>query len=343
MSKPKEGFEGNSSQGISDSSIEGVKNEVESSDIDEFYEMKLEYAHLIDKYHQLFKKVKNLMRLHRDQFKIDDADKERDDVHKKLEELGLKLGKSKDRVLGDIMRREGNLAEYGLPSYGIIGAEDLFDSFNFGAFNVNKSEDSFSREALEYSGIVNRIRQNIKDEEIVRDIPVLVEVPNIGKVEHVRGLKEDEIGIIFTSTFTTDVYQDPIEIRSAEFYEKWRRAVQAAQEFSVKPMRLFSGAYHETVTLVGVAIPAEDLNRFTTFLRNHQDKYSNESETIPKKIISRDRELAIKDIKSQYGDGKIFREYLKLREQYFGEKIKNKKKIVSRSRRRRGYFDDEEY
>lgn len=78
------------------------------------------YYSLLDKYKKLFDQIGILKRLFKEQSEIESVDRERHQIHLKLLEAGSKIDKNEEAVLIDIIRKQGSLAEYGLPEFSIL-------------------------------------------------------------------------------------------------------------------------------------------------------------------------------------------------------------------------------
>lgn len=77
-------------------------------------------------------------------------DRERHETHLKLTDLGKQLGKDKDDISVDIIRKDATLDEYGLPEFSILTENDIIDTgdwHNPYYFNVDTDTQRPSTEA----------------------------------------------------------------------------------------------------------------------------------------------------------------------------------------------------
>lgn len=298
----------------------------------ELREKQKEYALLIDKYQSLFNQQRQLERMatSRDH-RIAILDDEREKLHRRLESLGKELGKSKHDVLGDIIRREGNLSEYGVKGYGVISHADLYHETNFGGLHIDRKTGMCRREVSEAALLQGEIDDDYfpEGQENYEREYYSVDVPEIGPVSHRTSLEAGEFGIVFGSTFTMDIDYFDVEMRPPDYHERWRRAVKAAQEFGAEPLLMTMGGFHDTTTISGVVIRSEDIEQFARLLRENPDRYSVVRSEIPADILDRDKYLAIRDFESmikrmfldEEGEGvdSISEQYMENRRQYFNE------------------------
>ncbi len=96
------------------------------------------YDKLLNQYYRIHTMIKRKERYVREHnvfdselsLELKQLEKERHEIHMKLQESGHPIGKDKNAILADILTKEGNLSEYGLPDFPILQEKDLdyFDS-----------------------------------------------------------------------------------------------------------------------------------------------------------------------------------------------------------------------
>lgn len=270
------------------------------------------YADMIDRYHDIFDFLKE-MEKEGLPGRIE-VDRMRDRLHKQLLEVGQTLGKDAADVQADLLRREGNLAEYGLPEYGLIAHEDIsadpYDAWSFGGLEIDKRRGAFSRqmsakELLKQQKEWARLRTRARGEADEGDGAFreqyrekTIDVPDVGTVKITSRLKPGEVVVIFGLMFTVDIQQESCPITPADYTERLRRAARAAAAYGGTLFKHTIGAYHDTTTLIGVAIPSERLEEVSRLLRENQATFGVRKRDLDPRVVEADRRKEIEHIRT---------------------------------------------
>lgn len=287
------------------------------------------YAKMIDRYkdvHDFYRKSSG--DLDSKPAFLESLDRRRDLLHKQLEQLGLTIGKSKDMVLGDLLCREGNLGDEYLPQYGLITADEIEDTFGFESLAVDRIKQTFSR-GISAEEKINRLTERREWEHDSREGEVYEEeepriwkenVPGVGEVDVFASLQKDEVAILFGSTFTIDIARESVDITPPTYWERQRRAVRFAEKVGAKVFSTTVGAYHNTVTTFGIAIPASRIKDVAHDLRVGQDEFGILPGQMDPEEIEKDRKAMIVKAKEENREH-TYIGYLHAREQYYKEKL----------------------
>ncbi len=259
------------------------------------------YAKMLDRFHEIYQLELSLKKEGADNSEIKPINDDRDRLHKQLERLGKALGKNKDQVLADVMAREGNLGEYLLPEYGVITSSQLEPDYVKGFRNDDLRHGRFLRTQNSEEVLVQdrAYPPHHYDEKQVSEIAaqeegLLYEIPGLGKRKTCYTLAPHEAAIIFGTTFTVDIGQDPVEIQPPGFPERFRRAAHAVDALvragvETKIFHHTSGAYHDTTTLVGMIVPVDHIqDEVVGLLRNHRDLYGVRPEDLDPRQVQKD-------------------------------------------------------
>ncbi|MBI4098859.1 MAG: hypothetical protein HY437_02430 [Candidatus Magasanikbacteria bacterium] len=303
------------------------------------------YAEMLDRYHDIFEFLKELETMGASgRIQVDQM---RDRLHKQLLRVGETLQKNAAEVQVDLLRREGNLAEYGLPEYGILSAVDIFpgsiyDQHGFGGLDVNRKNQGFSR-TLSEAKLLNEKNEwnedNDADDEYKEEFLKrgrVVDVPPFGMVPYVETLQLNKVAILFGISFTIDIESESCPMIPADYPERLRRAFSAAQELNGSLFMRTVGAYHDTTTVIGVVVDAEQLDPVAVgLLRNQRPRFGIRKEDMDSMVIEHDLKEEIERIKREFapeGESRFvrralrrkegdhfFEEYLEKREKFFGK------------------------
>lgn len=135
----------------------GVKAALEEKKLQEETETRAQYENfdkyqtLLVKYKGVWNKIKQLEKKHRNNLTDPEIssslrilEEERHGVHLEALEIATKLGKNKNEVTADILNREGNLEEFGLPEFTLCPANREFPEsgvdYSLLIFNIDDSE-----------------------------------------------------------------------------------------------------------------------------------------------------------------------------------------------------------
>lgn len=175
------------------------------------------------------------------------VDQERHETHLKLIELGKQLGKSKDEVLVDIIRKDGTLEEYGLPEFSILAENDIIytdDWHDPYYFNVDTDALRPSTEAI--GSYCKRQGESL--------------------------LKPNEVMLVFAIVPIKNDGED--ELYPEDYDERVRRANALAEEIGGKIFEERDSDYHEAdAKILGVIVPGKDLEKVAAVIRNNPSKY----------------------------------------------------------------------
>lgn len=300
-------------------------------------ERRLAYAEMLDRYHDIFDFLKELETMAASG-RIE-VDRMRDRLHKQLFKVGKTLGKDVAEVQVDLLRREGNLAEYGLPEYGILSDVDIFegsvyDQGAFGGLTINFRKQGFSRIISEAKLLKDKKEWNMNQRNEAFDEDVgsykeqsrrrAITVPPFGRVPVVETLRPHEVAILFGVSFTVDIDTESCPMIPADYPERLRRAVLAVQELEGTLFMRTIGAYHDTTTIFGVVVDAARLDSDVVgLLRGHRDRFGLRKEDMDLQVIEHDRKEEIERIKRKFASeddrGNFFEQYLKKRVRFFGK------------------------
>lgn len=219
------------------------------------------YTNLLRKYLDRFKKIKLLERRARGvmdpetRTSIEIADQERHNIHLELLEVAKKIGKTKNDVIIDIIRHEGNLEEYGLPEFLLISPDDLDEygnlvtsvDFTDGILKTRPERRSFA--TLEKQG------------------------------EDKVGLEKDEVVIVYdtvSDTLRTSYGRGagtPCVLPDSLL--RIERGEKLAKEVGGKLVLLNDSAFFhsESLSVAGVAIPKSNLVSVAGTIRNNPEKF----------------------------------------------------------------------
>ncbi len=261
------------------------------------------YAAMLDRYHEMYALERKIRSKNRG---IGGGDEHagmnagRDRLHKQLERLGNSLGKSKDAVLADVMAREGNLGEYELPEFGVLVPDQIGErEYGFGGIDYGDIRRgrfvhaSTSKSALDQKRAGGSWREEAGMPEGSREIsPVEATVAGLSeKQAFASGLLPGEAAVIFGNTFTVEIQQHPVEITPPGYPERVRRAIRASKALRERGVdaRAFMhtiGTYHDTVTVVGVAVPVEKIPVETVgLLRGDRSLYGVRLEDMDARLV----------------------------------------------------------
>lgn len=175
------------------------------------------------------------------------VDQERHETHLKLIELGRQLGKSKDDVLVDIIRKDGTLDEYGLPEFSILTEDDIIDTgdwHNPYYFNVDPDARRPSREAPD----------------------------SYYKKGGESLIKSDEVMFVFAIVPIKNYGEDALD--PEDYDERVKRAQALAEEVGGKIFEERDSGYHEAYAkILGVIVPKKGLEKVAATIRNNPNKY----------------------------------------------------------------------
>ncbi len=266
------------------------------------------YLQLVDRYHDIFQLVRSCGIDGSDAKVLQSMDKERDRLHKQIERVGTTFGKSKADVLADLIGREGNLGDYGLPEFAVISFQQLQDSDTFSVSGLDHNEtkrENFARTAESAVQLHRNHRQFLKinkmrDEgepssgEVSDTNSFLREVKGFGMVDVVSQIRPNELVIIFTSSFTIDIHQEPASIFPPGFYEKSRRACRAIKALALEGVqaKLFehtTGAYHRTTSILGIVVPTDKIDPIVAgVLRSDKSSFGIRPEDLDRDLIKQE-------------------------------------------------------
>lgn len=270
------------------------------------------YAIMLDRYHEMYadeRLIKGKSRVN-DDAEYRGLNKGRDDLHKQLERLGKQLGKTKDMVLADVMAREGNLGEYLLPEYGVLTCDQLDeDGAQFGGNTYDDVRRGRFVHAIPSATALEN-RRKLDEWRRENDIPErgvetrsftapVVGMP--GEQEFSVGLRSGEAAIIFGNTFTVDIQQDPVEITPPGYPERVRRAIRAVETLRARGVnaRTFMhtvGAYHDTVTVVGIAVPVDAIPvDVVGLLRDNRSEYGVRLEDMDARTVEEEYRAGLEE------------------------------------------------
>ncbi len=185
-------------------------------------------------------------------------DEERHQTHLKLIELGQKLGKAKDDVLVDIIRKDASLESYGLPEFSILSENDIIDTgywHNPYHFNVNPSTRRPSKE----------------------------DPPDYYKEEGESVIKSDEVMFVFAIVPIENYGED--ELVPPDYEERSKRATALAEEVGGRVFEERDSGYHEAYAkILGVIVPKIDLEKVATTIRDNPGSFRLKSEFYPESV-----------------------------------------------------------
>jgi hypothetical protein len=174
-------------------------------------------------------------------------DDERHEIHLKLLESGIQIGKNKNDVLVDIIRLDGTMEEYELPEFSILTENDIIDTgywHNPYYFNVNP----------------DLRRPNIT--------PFSRRVQDEGK----SLLKSDEIMIVYSIVPIENYGED--ELEPEDYEERIKRAHALAEAVGGRIFEERDTGYHEAeAKILGVIIPKNDLEKVAVMIKKNPDEY----------------------------------------------------------------------
>jgi hypothetical protein len=201
------------------------------------------YSDLLGEYQRLYNKIKNLSQRQNNpnlQDKLKALDDERHQTHLQLLDLGAQLGKDKESVFADIIRKNKTLDELGLPEFSILVENDI----------VEHSED---RALLMSDDDIRIHRPRFQNAEslIPKDKCILV--------FDIAEAQTDETGQ-FTNTVETGV--------------KWERAEALARAIGGEVFSEQDSEFHDaSVLIVGVMFPKKELEKVAAIIRDNPEKY----------------------------------------------------------------------
>lgn len=298
------------------------------------------YAELVDQYHGLFQKERAVRRRNPQDPTLPVLDAERDALHQQIIFLAESLGRNKESVTVDFIRREGNLGEYGLPEYGVVTADDLWNDFSFDSLDVDATTQRITRSLSETEVHGRRARfferedgwatPEATEKELERrsDETWNEPLPEGGVIATSSGLKQDEVAIILGTSSTNDINLESVEIQPKDYYERLRRCQKIVDELGGRVFAHTTGAYHITTTLLGVAVPKGDMERVAGLLRNQGETFGVREDELSQEAIQRDHQYQVRKIVKRFigifGERSIalrkgFERYLDLRARMFGE------------------------
>lgn len=294
-------------------------------------ERRVVYGAFVDRYHEMFKFTKELPLKDRSTNRID---LDRDSLHKQLIALGRTFDKSKAEVQFDLIRREGNLADYGFPELGVISYED--DDGWFGAQEVDTRTQKFYRETTE-AKMSEHDRKNKWDSDTTQEI---LPVPGLGDVSHVHTLAEGEVAVLFGAYVDEDLMHDPVAIIPPDFNERWRRAAKLAQKLGLQVFLDRTMQYHGAVTVVGVALKPEQLEEeFFREMKRHPEMYRVCSSELEKVDLDEDRTRIIVEALQEFSRVRqekakqLWELYIQERHEKFDEPVPSLTEMLEQARR----------
>ena len=293
-------------------------------------ERRIAYGAFIDRYHEMFQSTKMLRPRDRSTNQID---LDRDSLHKQLIALGKTFDKSKAEVQFDLIRREGNLADYGFPELGVISYEDN-DGW-FGAQEVDTRTQKFYRETPEA-----KMNEHDRAERWEPDTtPEVLPVPGLGDVSHVHALAEGEVAVLFGAYVDEDLMNDPVAIIPPDFNERWRRASKLALKLGLQVFLDRTMQYHGAVTVVGVALKPEQLeDEFFREMKKHPETYRVCSAELEKVDLDEDRTRIIVEALQEFSRVRqekakqLWELYIQERHEKFNEPVPSQKNLLKQAR-----------
>ena len=253
-----------------DSGEKGVVNKEKSKGVAE-----LQYRGLLDEYREKFDEIKKVQRrLLAGETQLGATlsilDADRHKLHLRLIEAAKKIGKDKEEVLVDIIRRERTLEEYGLPEFSILTSDDIVDTgdwHNRFVFNVDLKTRLPNAESLSEEKINERVPFRASGQE--------EKLPNLGEEQEKPDYTDEpptdtEVMLVF------DIV--PIEYDDKNWREdsviRLRRAEALVKDMGGRIFDSEDSSYHEAYAhIVGVILPKKDLEKITAVIRNNPEKY----------------------------------------------------------------------
>ncbi|OGZ95202.1 MAG: hypothetical protein A3H69_05525 [Candidatus Sungbacteria bacterium RIFCSPLOWO2_02_FULL_47_9] len=224
------------------------------------------------------------------QWLISHADKERNEIHKRLKVVGLKLGKGDMDVMTDILRQKGSLAEYGLPEFFILDANDMKSrSFNVDIDLRKPQKMKFDKDS--YNGI-----------EID---PSSVIIPYVISPQW------------YDSNYTGG-YMAPKDFAIRE--QKARELAKTAH-LQVVDVVDYEYFHDSSVCILGVVVPKDRLQEVMNIVRNNPTKYRVGDDfysDADKEIILASYQKMIED-ELEWGGEEHKKEYWEARKELYGE------------------------
>ncbi len=294
----------------------------------------------------------------------------RDEIHKQLLDLGKQLGYGRDRVLADLVCREGNLGEYEIPEFGLLGHDEGKrcmwpitlqadpKSIRFSRFGFETAEEDpfFTKNDLERSFKEER-------EEDIRSLKEFYEKEGLDIKELENGdeekepneteedgviitwrLKFDEVAIIFGAKFLDilDIGSSGVTMMPFDYLERERRAKMAARDYGVKMFVHEAYAPHDHTTFVGLAVPVERLDEIANRLRGDRDRFGVRPQDLDQEAVALDRKKILDHERKFWREDSTYgyEGYALRREEFLGDVLSQEEREDPETDRDVGIADD---
>lgn len=230
------------------------------------------YIRLLDAYEKKFRKVKFLESRARGVFDeetrniIQVAETERHNVHIELEAVGKRIGKNKDAIMIDILRKDGNLEEYDLPEFILLSSDDL-----------NEYGNVDTKVELVNGRLVTKIsNDNLKTLSEADSTDVATKTKSVEELSSKEeGLDPDETMLVYTvTTYPMGTYSGGIQRSQIDFTLRKERQKLLAKDLGAREVYLIDVPFHENyLSLSGVAVKKDQLEKVASIIREHPYKY----------------------------------------------------------------------
>lgn len=200
-----------------------------------------EYNSLISQYREKTSEVRRAERKEEDRTVIFFLDKERDEIHNKLRELGKLIGKTSQDILLDILVSEKKLEEYHLPEFKVLRTINAMDAFDYIAVSKNNGEEVIYQ----------------KKDSLPKDFEFFIP---FGEQEAYHLFDWEQF--LFSPVDTAE--------------RKRRRDILIQYtDRKMVPIEIYSShSYHNGTQLYGLAFSSEDFDQIVRIMKEHQSEIS---------------------------------------------------------------------
>ncbi len=250
---------------------QGLNPEGKSIEVEKTEVLRNEYKNLMGDYQRLYREIIKLERKHplerRDeavQWEILEIDKERNQIHQKLNRIAEQVGRTKEDVIVDMVRWQKSLKEFGLPEFSVLDSGDMIESFGSTYFNIALQLDRPQFHEKRETVLGEPFLKGSEDEE-KHSKPVIA---------------DDELLIVFSINTILPKFGYPRgygmleEKKPFDYDERIARAKNLAKKTNGKFFINTQGSHHESdANVMGVVIPKKNLEKVAGVIRNDPEKF----------------------------------------------------------------------
>jgi hypothetical protein len=253
------------------------------------------------------------------------TDKERDDLHKKLNGIAARLGKNEHDVMVDIFRQRGTLEEYGLPEFPVLkgGESVVMPGFNIDTTKLSvlppqKPGGAFYKAQLEHEAELDEM---IKQEAVAGE--------EFGSFAEENKKILNSMVIIYNITPIFDPAGNRIEqnqsgmaLSKKDHLLRRNRQLAIMEKFGLDPYEEMDGNYHlgSSLFVNGVVVPSDRIAEIAAAIRDNPaefrlgEQFYSDNE---KKAAENDFKSYMDYLKKHFSEDEV-RRYLAERKKLYG-------------------------